>query len=232
MTLDLKTALLCAKVSSIAYIDPSGAADAALARLGLIKAAHFDHADVHALLAWLGPRPVLAFRGTEFDLQKIRDVIVNLAIDLEDFPLGGEVIRGYFHSVCEIWKDARELIGNVAPSALLITGHSMGGVEATDAGAIAFEEGRDPEVITFGAPKPGNAAFCAAIARMNLTRFVRERDFAPTHPPIGSFMQPGTEQWLHGGRIETIVARPGINESVEDHAIDKYAADINALVMA
>lgn len=64
---------------------------------------------------------------------------------------------------------------------------------------------------------------------MNLTRFVRERDFAPTYPLLGDFAQPGDAQWLHAGTVEAVPERPGINEEVGDHWIEKYVADLDHL---
>jgi hypothetical protein len=105
----------------------------------------------------------------------------------------------------------------------------VGGVDATLFGSIAYALGLEPKVWTCGASKPGDVEFCTAISRMNLTRFVRERDFAPTYPLLGDFAQPGDAQWLHAGTVEAVPERPGINEEVGDHWIEKYVADLDHL---
>jgi hypothetical protein len=65
-------------------------------------------------------------------------------------------------------------------SKIFITGHSLGGAAATLAGAGLISVGVDPsqvEVITFGAPAVGNAAFAAKFEPLlRLTRIVHSGD--------------------------------------------------------
>jgi len=235
MTIDLKRALLFAKVSAIAYDDPSDKADAELLALGLVKLAHFDHETSHAVLAHDGDgRLILAHRGTMFSQADIRNILVNLDLRKVSHFLGGKVPIGYYDAACRVWAQAYSFARarRLNRSRLVVTGHSMGGVDATLSGSIAYALGIYPEVWTYGAPKPGDADFCAAIGGMNLTRIVRERDFAPTHSLVGDFAQPGEAQWLHAGTVTAVRERPGVNERIEDHWIEKYIADLEALVDA
>jgi hypothetical protein len=166
-----------------------------------------------------------------FSQGDIRNILVNLDLRKISHFLGGKVPFGYYDAACQVWAQAWSYISvqRLDARGMRVTGHSMGGVNATLSGSIAYSLGLNPEVWTYGAPKPGDAAFCAAIARMNLTRFVRERDFAPTHSLIGDFAQPGEAQWLHAGTVEAVRERPGINEEVSDHWIEKHVADLDHL---
>lgn len=72
-------------------------------------------------------------------------------------------------------------------SKLYLTGHSLGGAAATLAGARLLSMGINPEqieIITFGAPAVGNAAFAAKFESvLHLTRIVNSGD------PVSSVLQ-------------------------------------------
>ena len=82
---------------------------------------------------------------------------------------------------------------------LLLTGHSLGGAAATLAGAYLIELGINPsqiEVISFGAPAVGNAAFAEKYgAVLNLTRVVINGDPVVTvlQGLVGGYRQFGQE---------------------------------------
>lgn len=84
-------------------------------------------------------------------------------------------------------------------SKLYLTGHSLGGAAATLAGARLISMGIDPkqiEVITFGAPAVGNAAFAAKFESvLHLTRIVNSGDPVPgvLQTLVGGYQQFGRE---------------------------------------
>lgn len=82
---------------------------------------------------------------------------------------------------------------------LYLTGHSLGGAAATLAGARLLDQGVSPaqiEVITFGAPAVGNAAFAAKYgATLPLTRIVNSGDKVTgiLQDLVGGYQQFGRE---------------------------------------
>jgi len=82
---------------------------------------------------------------------------------------------------------------------LILTGHSLGGAAATLAGAYLIELGINPnqiEVISFGAPAVGNAAFAEKYSSLlNLTRVVIAGDPVVTalQGLVGGYRQFGKE---------------------------------------
>ena len=100
-----------------------------------------------------------------FSQGDIRNILVNLDLRKISHFLGGKVPFGYYDAACQVWAQAWSYISvqRLDARGMRVTGHSMGGVNATLSGSIAYSLGLNPEVWTYGAPKPGDAAFCAAI---------------------------------------------------------------------
>ncbi|MBP2649363.1 MAG: lipase class 3 [Firmicutes bacterium] len=82
---------------------------------------------------------------------------------------------------------------------LFLTGHSLGGAAATLAGARLIDTGINPsqiEVITFGAPAIGNAAFAEKFkSTLHLTRLVNSGDIitGALQTLVGGYQQFGKE---------------------------------------
>ena len=80
-----------------------------------------------------------------------------------------------------------------------LTGHSLGGAAATLAGARLLSAGINPEqleVITFGSPAVGNAAFAAKFSpNLHLVRIVNSGDVVPgvLQTMVGDYQQFGRE---------------------------------------
>ncbi|MBY0407406.1 MAG: lipase family protein [Rickettsiales bacterium] len=121
----------------------------------------------------------VAFRGT-LTREEMRD---DLRAGLVDLPAGGAGVRvqaGFKKQLDEflpqvlaaIPADAREVT---------FTGHSLGGAEANIAAVQYRAEGGSAavEVVTFGTPRTGNAAFAQAVRDVtdgNVVRVVNNRD--------------------------------------------------------
>jgi len=92
-----------------------------------------------------------------------------------------------------------ELLKNNPRAKLILTGHSLGGAAATLVGAYLIEQGIKPnqiEVISFGAPAVGNAAFADKfVPLLNLTRIVIAGDPVVTalQGLVGGYRQFGKE---------------------------------------
>jgi predicted lipase len=234
----LALALELAKLSNIAYEDAPGHADELLKALGYLSRLHVDFGNAHAFIAESGDRLVIGVRGTEFtsghvDFEaRVSDFMLNLEIGWYSHPTGGRVEAGYNRAACELWSSLRRWLAEYEPHprAFFVTGHSMGGVVGDHISAYAAMEMYTPRLVTFGAPKPGDADYAAATSPQPRERFVRARDFAPTHFIGDGYLQPCIANWLHDGKLEQVAERPGINESVADHSIDLYIADLEALM--
>ena len=83
------------------------------------------------------------------------------------------------------WDAVENALGRRGDAPIVVTGHSLGGGLATLAGALLSDRGLSvQQVITFGAPRVGDAEFAAAY-RVPLTRF----EFA--HDPVPILAAPG-----------------------------------------
>lgn len=95
--------------------------------------------------------------------------------------------------------DLPEIIKNNPKARLILTGHSLGGAAAALAGARLIDMGLNPgqiEVITFGAPAVGNAAFADKFdPALKLTRVVIAGDPVVTalQGLVGGYKQFGKE---------------------------------------
>lgn len=165
----------------------------------------------------------IAIVGTE----NSRDVKIDLKFDKVDFPgnaAGADALeakpkvhRGFYKFVqsgpSAVTRNSRRSILSLpglptvdGRSKLYITGHSLGGAAATLAGAKLLGQGIDPqqlEVITFGAPAVGNAAFAAKFApALRLTRVVHSGDPVTgiLQTLVGGYHQFGREiKWTSSG---------------------------------
>lgn len=102
-----------------------------------------------------------------------------------------------------------DLLRNNKDAKLYLTGHSLGGAAATLAGARLISMGISPEqieVITFGAPAVGNAAFAAKFEpTLQLTRVVMSGDpvTGVLQNLVGGYKQFGREiKWKNSTMID------------------------------
>lgn len=178
------------------YVQPSGRSDA-----------RFIVATRRAELG--DPIYVVAIVGTE----NSKDVKVDLKTGKEGFvgPDSPEKVHQGFKEFIQsgpaaVARNSGTLLPNLPellkmnPHAkLILTGHSLGGAAATLAGAYLIEQGINPnqiEVISFGAPAVGNAAFAEKYGSvLNLTRVVIAGDPVVTalQGLVGGYRQFGRE---------------------------------------
>mmetsp|Transcript_17260 Transcript_17260/g.60642 ORF Transcript_17260/g.60642 Transcript_17260/m.60642 type:complete len:296 (-) Transcript_17260:4542-5429(-) len=154
--------------------------------------------DIQALIAHDPDSPTgtiwVAFRGTV--ASSLKDWIDDLDFVKTSYPTcassGCEVHRGFYRSFRAVagpllehvhWLRAKH------PSApLRVTGHSLGGALAQLAALAMAEAGMSPaEVLTFGSPRVGNAAFAKYFAASMTTaphyRVTHNADPVPHVPP-------------------------------------------------
>jgi pimeloyl-ACP methyl ester carboxylesterase len=176
----LANALYLAHAADVAYHRAPVAA--AWDRLGL-RATPFRHkvtrtrgfvgvCDTHAVLAFRGSDPVT--------LQTwLTDAVVRL-VERPDYP--GRVHLGFASALRRTWALIEPALDAAGDRPLFLTGHSMGGALAVLTAARLARAGR-PAVATytFGAPRVGDPAFCAAHA-LPTYRVVNRLDLVPEVP--------------------------------------------------
>ena len=155
------------------------------------------------------PVYVLAFVGTE----NAKDIKIDLKTDKVDFtgPDNPAKVHQGFNDYVQAGTTAvlrnagkptlnlPDLLKSNPRSRLILTGHSLGGAAATLVGARLIEMGLNSEqieVITFGAPAVGNAAFAEKFGpALNLTRIVIAGDPIVTalQGLVGGYRQFGKE---------------------------------------
>lgn len=178
--------LLGAELSRLAYAG-EGLVRAALPRAGLSLTgwiggegieARFRHLGTDGFVAARGALTVVVFRGTEAD--KFEDLVADLRGRPVDWPLGGQAHEGFHAAYRAVAvKLAGLLTGRDGP--LVFAGHSLGGAVATLAASVHRQ--RRPTLLTYGAPRVGDADFVAGLAGVASHRHVDCRDIVARVPP-------------------------------------------------
>lgn len=176
---------------------------------------------------------VIAFRGTETD--EVKDIITDVKVRqltvpypdvMPDSPV--KVHRGFITA----WHGVREKVLKLLADPetrqvfqLVCTGHSLGGALAQLCALdIQYNLGVAPEVVTFGGPRVGNAAFVESYTRRipHTTRYVNGRDLVPHLPPwLLGYRHTGPEVCLRrrwGWRVGWVT----------DHSLERYGEGVLA----
>ncbi|CAH1415038.1 unnamed protein product [Lactuca virosa] len=158
---------------------------------------------------------VIAFRGTqETSIQNWIEDLFWKQLDFE-YPgcTDGKVHHGFFNAynntivrsgILDGVSRAKEMYGDLK---IMVTGHSMGGAMAAFCGldlALIYG-GNNVEVMTFGQPRIGNAAFASYYSEVvpNTFRVTHEHDLVPHLPPYYQHLPHKTyhhfprEVWLY-----------------------------------
>lgn len=173
-------ALYLAHAADVAYI--RAPADEARARLGLKTIAFRSR--VTRLRGFLGvcdTHAVLAFRGSDpVTLPNwITDAVVKLVAHDE---YDGRVHHGFSSVLKRTWGRVEKILDEARDKPLFLTGHSMGGALAVLTACRLAKLGRPPVAIyTYGSPRVGDRAFCAAY-RLPTYRIVNGLDLVPEIP--------------------------------------------------
>ncbi|XP_052190741.1 lipase-like isoform X2 [Diospyros lotus] len=194
---------------------------------------------------------VIAFRGTqEHSIQNWIEDLYWKQLDLNYPGMPDAMVHHGFYSayhnttirpgVLSSVRRAMELYGDLD---IMVTGHSMGGAMAAFCGLdlTVNHEAKNLQVMTFGQPRIGNAAFALRYTQLvpNTIRVTNEHDIVPHLPPYYPFFPKKTyhhvprEVWLHstgfsilfytcekvcdGSGEDPTCSRSVIGNSVSDH---------------
>lgn len=226
-----------AEASLLAYVRDARAVEAELRRAGFedVRCLGFERrASTECVVAARPGAVVVAFRGTE-----AREGI-DWATDLDARPVpfapGGRVHAGFLRAL-----DHRDAAARVAGAIAELgrgrevhfTGHSLGGALASLAAA---RHGDRCHLVTFGAPRAGDAAFARALPE-DSHRVVNGRDAVPLLPPFPPFADAGRGWRIEGDEVKPIARRRPIPKNplgpFADHLPTFYALRLwNAWVAA
>lgn len=209
---------VCAEFSRLAYArqDDRTVADA-IARIGYGDPAFFASKEDSwwrvesagfAAIDDTG-QAVIAFRGTQ--IRTPWNIILDLGIWPRRWPGGGRVHDGFCKALDALQKEVDDWLLHAKFDRLTITGHSLGAAMAT----LLAARRPDAELVTFGSPLVGNAAFAKTFAGRTVRRYVDTLDFVTTVPPLYyrhlgelHFIGPdGHDQHPQGGPTKEDTAR-------------------------
>ncbi|KAM0962785.1 hypothetical protein ACFX2A_022343 [Malus domestica] len=182
----------------------------------------------HCLQAFVGVAQdpnaiIIAFRGTqEHSIQNwIEDLFwKQLDLDYPGMP-DSMVHHGFYNAyhnttirpgILNAVERAREYYGDIG---IIVTGHSMGGAMASFCALDlrVNQREKDVQVMTFGQPRIGNAAFASYYSTLvpNTLRVTNSHDMVPHLPPYYTYFPQKTyhhfprEVWLYNIGVESLV---------------------------
>lgn len=215
---------LCAELARLAYFrferEPQPLV-AALAAHGLTQFAGFvdtaQNSQAFACQDATGDA-WLAFRGTQSD--SLKDLIIDGMAWKGDWGGIGRVHSGFAQAYCgqppgsnlSLREQVREWLAAAQPQRVILTGHSLGAALAT----LCAADNPAAELVTFGSPRVGDAAFCAAFAGRRVRRYQDCADLVARIPPANlGFGHVGELHYINrNGAIALSVPEDAIAEDV------------------
>jgi hypothetical protein len=206
---DIKTILLCAKLSSLAY---SGETENELVDEKVVV---IEKDNAKCLISNHSEKMYIAIAGTDDPFDVLSDFEFQHVIDEST---NERVHMGFKNEADKLFQKINEEILKQNVKQLVLTGHSLGGAICIII-AARFQK-LMPELvcrlITFGSPRVGTKSFVKQIKYQH-TRVVCSRD-PITHLP------PNLFGFKHHGTLMTL--KPNTFLSIKQHSINTY---INAL---
>ncbi|XP_022740878.1 lipase-like [Durio zibethinus] len=166
---------------------------------------------------------VIAFRGTqEHSIQNWVEDLFWKQLDLNYPGMPDAMVHHGFYTayhnttiqpgILYAVKKAKEFYGDLD---IIVTGHSMGGAMASFCALdlTVNHEAKNVQVMTFGQPRIGNAAFASYYGNLvpNTIRVTKDHDIVPHLPPYYSYFPQKTyhhfprEVWLYNLGLGSLV---------------------------
>jgi hypothetical protein len=183
-----------------------------------------------------GSQAIVCFRGTD----SLRDWKINLSMSRVPFISRKhknpnlEVHSGFFIShnsiKAKIYAKLNAIIESGKCDSILFAGHSAGVISAISAFDFQNDKNIPVEVVTFGAPKIGNAAFAADFnSKIKCTRIVNDND-GIAHAPLFSGYHHVGDEVIHlrevapkrGHELWDALVNFARLDCLADHDIDNY----------
>ena len=182
---------------------------------------------------------VVAFRGSSSAM----DWIHNVLVPMRRVPTHKRSVRahsGFLGQYMSLHSDLSAAIAKGAPDHIVFCGHSLGGALACIATAMSTHP-VGCTLVTFGAPRPGNAGLAAVTSQRceRCVRVVHDRDVVPSAPLRTLGYTHVVQPWLsldEAGRTHAQATERSLTEEiwlrlcgvmsldfgVADHLMDRY----------
>lgn len=188
---------------------------------------------------------IVAFRGTEFraGVAKLIKDFINTDLDFEPMPQfgnGAKVHTGFWHAFEEVRGSVIEAVREQrsAGQRVWVTGHSLGGAQATLAARTLRQDGLEVQgLYTYGSPRVGNEEFRSRLGIGNVQRYVYALDIVPMVPDdlVIGYRHVGRTNNFHvppfpGASPYDSVLKPNDRETrapignAADHLLERYEA--------
>jgi pimeloyl-ACP methyl ester carboxylesterase len=140
----------------------------------------------------------VAFRGTQ--ITSLRDLLADVSAIPVKWPGEGLVHYGFWASYRSIRDAIDEWLPDLPDRPLVLTGHSLGAAMATLMAALHPRA----ELVTFGSPRVGNAAFRDSFSGRKVRRYVDCTDGVPRLPPPVGYEHLGEMRYIdHLGNLHS-----------------------------
>lgn len=202
-----RTSWYMARCSELAYThfedgqEPRLRSD--LKELGLEFVCGFARDKTCAFLACNDRFAVLAFRGTE---ENMENILTDIDIRFHHDKSGAKIDRGFSKAYALVAKEIADAIDTLDPGLpLYITGHSLGGALAAVASTRILPSDRIAACYTYGCPRIGNAEFVNELWKVPVYRQVHSSDIVPRAPFGFGYRQAGDLRYIKrsGNMIES-----------------------------
>jgi triacylglycerol lipase len=175
---------ICAELSRLAYVrfeeGEEGVLAASLAFMGFGKphCIHNPQTNTQAFCSVSRDgTPYIAFRGTQAD--KVDDLLSDLRFLPVRWTGKGRVHRGFLRALESVSEEIEDWLTPYTESACVVTGHSLGAAIAT----LMVARLDHAELVTFGSPRVGTAAFARMFNGRAVRRYVDCADVVTRVPP-------------------------------------------------
>lgn len=172
---------------------------------------------------------VVAFRGSSSHMDWVHNAMVPLKPLPSPHRSSVRAHGGFLRQYTSIQAQMHKILRDNGTTHVLLCGHSLGGALAVIAAAM-MPESMTCDVVTFGAPRAGNAELSkAAFGRcVKCVRVVHDRDVVPTVPFRLLGYSHICEPWVHldeNGYVRPVETERGWFEQLRLRALGLFSLD-------